>query len=381
MSANRLKSVLKGGAATSFTYGPDGARASKTTNFTGASVTTNYFGAEAEEKGGVYTRYPHMDVMVESSGGVNTIKFLHRDHLASVRLITKMDGTVQEAMRYAAFGEPKVVSTISKGYIGERADPETGLQYLNFRYYDPALGRFISPDDWDPTLAGVGTNRYAYAGNDPVNKSDRNGHFFGWFGGSTNGNASAKSGLGKELNGYADAVSKATGTKVSTSLTSTQIAERDKREQKNRDTLLSLLGFGADFTPVVGTFKGAKDFYDEPSLIGAVGLIPGGKIVGKLFDAKNALKTDITFLKKETKNSKQNIGVSMTDANAIDNLIANGFTKSVKPSGTVTMTKGNKSYSFYNSTGGGNPAAPAGVPSADVQTFGETTSKLRFTGE
>ncbi|WP_208760349.1 hypothetical protein, partial [Mesorhizobium intechi] len=36
--------------------------------------------------------------------------------------------------------------------------------------------RFISPDDWDPTLPGVGTNRYAYAQNDPVNKSDRNGH-------------------------------------------------------------------------------------------------------------------------------------------------------------------------------------------------------------
>ncbi|MBD0417573.1 hypothetical protein [Oryzicola mucosus] len=36
--------------------------------------------------------------------------------------------------------------------------------------------RFISPDDWDPTLPGVGTNRYAYAGNDPVNKSDPNGH-------------------------------------------------------------------------------------------------------------------------------------------------------------------------------------------------------------
>jgi uncharacterized membrane protein YgcG len=37
--------------------------------------------------------------------------------------------------------------------------------------------RFISPDDWDPTLPGVGTNRYAYSDNDPVNKSDPNGHF------------------------------------------------------------------------------------------------------------------------------------------------------------------------------------------------------------
>lgn len=31
----------------------------------------------------------------------------------------------------------------------------------------------------DPTIAGVGTNRYAYADVDPINKSDPNGHWFG----------------------------------------------------------------------------------------------------------------------------------------------------------------------------------------------------------
>ncbi|MFK0693137.1 RHS repeat-associated core domain-containing protein [Mesorhizobium sp. IMUNJ 23033] len=39
--------------------------------------------------------------------------------------------------------------------------------------------RFISPDDWDPTMQGVGTNRYAYGQNDPVNRSDPNGHLYG----------------------------------------------------------------------------------------------------------------------------------------------------------------------------------------------------------
>jgi RHS repeat-associated protein len=62
------------------------------------------------------------------------------------------------------------------GYIGERFDAETGLLYLNARYMDPIFGRFVSPDDWDPTLFGVGLNRYAYAQNDPVNKADNNGH-------------------------------------------------------------------------------------------------------------------------------------------------------------------------------------------------------------
>jgi hypothetical protein len=41
---------------------------------------------------------------------------------------------------------------------------------------DPRCGCFISPDDWDPVMPSVGTNRYAYAQNDPVNKSDANGH-------------------------------------------------------------------------------------------------------------------------------------------------------------------------------------------------------------
>ncbi len=53
-----------------------------------------------------------------------------------------------------------------------------GLRFLAGA--DPAgpveLVRFISPDPWDPTIPGVGTNRYAYAHNDPINKSDPSGH-------------------------------------------------------------------------------------------------------------------------------------------------------------------------------------------------------------
>lgn len=50
------------------------------------------------------------------------------------------------------------------------------LLYLHARYYDPVIGRFLSPDTLDPIETGVGTNRYAYADNDPINKSDPNGH-------------------------------------------------------------------------------------------------------------------------------------------------------------------------------------------------------------
>jgi RHS repeat-associated protein len=69
---------------------------------------------------------------------------------------------------------PRASSRIKSGT--ERHDAETGFLFLNARFYDPVLARFVSPDWWDPNQGGVGTNRYSYAGNDPVNKSDSNGH-------------------------------------------------------------------------------------------------------------------------------------------------------------------------------------------------------------
>ena len=60
-------------------------------------------------------------------------------------------------------------------------DFETNLYYLNSRYYDPELGRFINADDittLDVTkIALNGLNLYAYCLNNPVNEVDENGYF------------------------------------------------------------------------------------------------------------------------------------------------------------------------------------------------------------
>jgi RHS repeat-associated protein len=105
-----------------------------------------------------------------------------KDHLASNRLVLRVGGATMRA-DYGPFGQPLTsngsVPLQGKGYINERYDPETGLQYLNARYHDPLLGRFLTPDTWDPDIPGVDINRYAYAGNDPVNMSDANGHSYG----------------------------------------------------------------------------------------------------------------------------------------------------------------------------------------------------------
>ena len=79
-------------------------------------------------------------------------------------------------MPYGPYGKPTSSPPVSKSYINERYDAETGLQYLHSRYYDPLLGHFLSPDTFDPILRSVDINRYAYALNDPINGSDANGH-------------------------------------------------------------------------------------------------------------------------------------------------------------------------------------------------------------
>ena len=63
-------------------------------------------------------------------------------------------------------------------------DFETGLYYLNSRYYDPEIGRFINIDEINvldvTNIALNGINLYAYCLNNPVNEVDESGYFVFW---------------------------------------------------------------------------------------------------------------------------------------------------------------------------------------------------------
>jgi RHS repeat-associated protein len=179
--------VVRGSKTAVFAYGPDGERAIK---YGASGVTTLFLGKDAEllfspdtatlYPNGQLSSYIHPDVKREGQA----TDYLIKDHLASNRLTIRHSTGSVEHHRYGPYGKPlgtpaggsQSLVNGGKGYINERYDPETGLQYLNARYMDPHMGRFISPDTWDPTIPGVDINRYAYAGNDPINMSDPNGH-------------------------------------------------------------------------------------------------------------------------------------------------------------------------------------------------------------
>jgi RHS repeat-associated protein len=57
-------------------------------------------------------------------------------------------------------------------FQGQYLDPETGLHYNTFRYYDPDIGRFTTPD---PIGLAGGLNLYQYAPN-PISWID----LWGW---------------------------------------------------------------------------------------------------------------------------------------------------------------------------------------------------------
>ena len=67
-------------------------------------------------------------------------------------------------------------------YRGYVYDIETGLYYVSSRYYDPEIGRFISPDTTDVLTATpmelTDKNLYAYCDNNPVMREDKGGQFW-----------------------------------------------------------------------------------------------------------------------------------------------------------------------------------------------------------
>jgi len=107
------------------------------------------------------------------------VDYLHVDGLGSVRQITDAAGSVVGEMRYSPFGEIEAMSGLPAmfGYTSEQHCGSNNLVYLRARYYNPALGRFLTQDSVIPDVTnGQALNAYAYVYNDPINLTDPSGN-------------------------------------------------------------------------------------------------------------------------------------------------------------------------------------------------------------
>ena len=101
--------------------------------------------------------------------------------------IVDVSGSLVAEYEYAVWGSPKwnssyIGTTLEEinplRYRGYVYDEETGLYYLQSRYYNPEWGRFINADGLTSTGQGIlGHNMYAYCNNNPVIFHDPSGTF------------------------------------------------------------------------------------------------------------------------------------------------------------------------------------------------------------
>ena len=188
----RLTAATKDENALSFTYDANGIRTSKTVN----GVTTEYFlnGSQIlAQKTGESTMWFFYDSEGNRIGMIrNGYAFYYMYNLQGdvIGLMDARNGRVVARYSYDAWGNCTVQN--ADGWITGDANPfryrgyyydtETGFYYVSSRYYDPEIGRFISPDTTDvltaTPVALTDKNLYAYCDNNPVMRVDLGGRFW-----------------------------------------------------------------------------------------------------------------------------------------------------------------------------------------------------------
>jgi RHS repeat-associated protein len=112
------------------------------------------------------------------NNGTGAVAYLHHDQAGSTRLMTGTSGAVEGTFGYGPYGNltgATGIATTPLGYDGEYTSPDTGLQYLRERNYDPATGQFTSVDP----IAALTREPYSFAGDNPLIYSDPLGLDFG----------------------------------------------------------------------------------------------------------------------------------------------------------------------------------------------------------
>ena len=183
----RLATAKVGSTNISYAYDMAGVRSSKTVGSTTYKFTT-LSGLVTRQTGGGKT----IDFVYDENNQPlamkynNTLYYYVLNAQGDVVRIVNSSRSTVASYTYDPWG--KIISSSGTladinplRYRGYYYDAETGFYYLQSRYYDPEIGRFINADSYASTDATglLSTNMFAYCENDPVNKSDPSGELFG----------------------------------------------------------------------------------------------------------------------------------------------------------------------------------------------------------
>ena len=198
-NGRRLKTATVGSNTLSFTYNHDGIRTSKTVNgvvhnytVSGSLILTEEWGTNLvvylyDANGAPVGMRYRTSSMAE---GVFYTFWFDKNLQGDVVAVYNETGAKVLSYTYDAWGNKTTTVHSSSGsngyaqynaitYRGYYYDAETGFYYLQSRYYDPQIGRFINADSVIVGTSGElhGYNMFAYAFNNPIAYVDYNGNW------------------------------------------------------------------------------------------------------------------------------------------------------------------------------------------------------------
>ena len=186
----KLVSGTLNGNSFAYDYDGNGMRFKKTVN--GVRTCYYYNGSQLlmESKNGSRTWYIYgitgIEGMIVESGWQDSIYYFDKNTLGDVVAIRNEDGQIVATYEYDAWGNITYQSGSMADinpfrYRGYYYDNETGFYYLQTRYYDPTICRFINADNYELVSQLASTkelNMYAYCNNNPIMLTDETGE--GW---------------------------------------------------------------------------------------------------------------------------------------------------------------------------------------------------------
>ena len=182
----KLATAKVGNTNISYTYDMAGVRSSKTVGSTTYKYTT-LSGLVTRQTGGNAT----IDFVYDESNQPLAMKYNGKVYYyvlnAQGDVVRIVDGSRNVVASYSYDPWGKLLSSSGTlanvnplRYRGYYYDSETGFYYLQSRYYDPAIGRFINADSYASTdMVGLlSTNMFSYCENNPVMRVDPTGELF-----------------------------------------------------------------------------------------------------------------------------------------------------------------------------------------------------------